>query len=106
MLGIHTAKGSFAGVDIPLRVDVYGDVGNGKYHYAGGLATKGQAFQDRKGHWLNVNVASVSPRMMVIVRPNGSYLFMDELHWETVSNDGPGNVEVIGNAQVCERDSG
>ncbi|MBW1923276.1 MAG: hypothetical protein JRJ35_07355 [Deltaproteobacteria bacterium] len=105
VLSIHTAKGSFAGVKIPLRVDVYGDLGNGKYHHAGDLEIEEQAFQDRESHWLNVSVDSVSPRMMVIVRPSGRYLFIDELRWKNISNSRPRDLEVIGDAHACELDS-
>jgi hypothetical protein len=102
---LHTAKGSHAGVDVPARVDVYGELGNGQYHYAGGVSLEKQEFQDSESHWLHVEISSPRPEIMVIVRPRGSYLFLDEVSWESRSTAISKSLNVVGDAPACERDS-
>jgi hypothetical protein len=104
-ISLHTAKGAYAGVDVPARVDVYGRLGAGKYHYAGGESLEKRSFNDRQSHWLHVKVSSYSPQMILIVRPRGNYFFIDEIRWSAHSPASGFNSAVVGDLLACESDS-
>jgi hypothetical protein len=90
---------------VPARVDVYGYLGDGQYHYAGGESLEKQKFNDREPHWLHIKVNAYSPQMMAVVRPRGKYLFLDEIRWGNSIPTSDGDYEVVGDVLACEKDS-
>ncbi|NPV04872.1 MAG: hypothetical protein HPY67_09085 [Syntrophaceae bacterium] len=105
-LSFHSAKGSHAGVDLPARIDLYyGEGVNERYHYAGGAAFDSQQYADRSSHWLPVKVTSKGNKLLAIVRPRGSYLFLDEIRWNAEVSLDHAELVPIGDRLACERDS-
>lgn len=79
-LRVHTAKGSYAGVDAPRHVDVYAQEG-GRFYKVGSMAAVPGGLADKSSHWLRIPIASTTNNLVVIVHANGRFLFLDELTW-------------------------
>ncbi|MCK4499923.1 DUF4091 domain-containing protein [Candidatus Babeliales bacterium] len=104
-LRIHTAKGIYAGVSPPARVDVYTKKSDGNFFHASGKTINVDSMADRASHWIALDVECVTPIMLIILRPNGSYLFLDEIQWEVGTTTSTAQSHpLVGDLQDCQKD--
>ena len=102
---LHTAKGTYADVEVPGRVDVYTQESSGEFYHVAGLTLFADLFADRNNHWIRINVDHILPRILVIVRASGPYIFLDEIRWESAPPALPKIHNLIGDVNDCDEDS-
>lgn len=78
ILRIHSAKGLYAGVDLPRQIDVY-QIVNGKYQFINSVFFKTDDYSDKEGHWLDVPLYNKNEDLMVVINSSSKYLFIDEI---------------------------
>jgi len=81
-LRIHTAKGLYAGVDVPHQIDVYSADAAGRHVKVGSLSPNTQQFADKTHHWLTVPVSYATDTLLVVLHARGQFLFLDEVIWQ------------------------
>ncbi len=87
-LRIHTAKGLYAGVDVPQQIDVYSPDATGRYVKVGSLSPNTQQLADKTHHWLTVPIAYATDGLLVVLHARGSFLFLDEIVWQDHATGG------------------
>ena len=102
---IHVGAGEHANVFPPARIDVYAANAHGNFLHVAEQARKPDT-ADRRDHWIDIPAHLPSRRFVLIIRPQGSYLFIDEIQWVTSANvplTGP--TEEIGNIEALAEDA-
>ena len=62
-------------------------------------------FADQESHWISLEVKAVRSTILAIVRPNGDYLFIDEIRWDGQELYQADGHPIIGDEGSCEKDS-
>ena len=105
-LMIHTAKGTKAGAEPPARIDVYNRGSDGNYYYAAGVQVNAASFRDNQSFWIPLHVDNMSPHLLLILRPNGNYLFTDEIDYKAQASSGATvSYQKVGEVSACVADS-
>jgi hypothetical protein len=104
LLSIHTARGVYAGVEVPARIDVYYQGREQQYFHAAGETLQAGSFADLQNHWVTIAVDHTPGDLLVIVRPNGSYFTADQISW-TQGSVSSSNHELVGAPADCIADS-
>jgi len=81
VLKIHTAKGLYAGVKGVRRVDVYSKTPSNQYIHVGEYHGQTDEWEDRKNHWININVYGAYDELEIVVHADGTNIFIDEIEW-------------------------
>ncbi len=81
-LRIHTAKGLYAGVDVPHQIDVYSADAAGRHVKVGSLSPNTQQLADKTHHWLTVPVSYATDTLLIVLHARGQFLFLDEVIWQ------------------------
>jgi hypothetical protein len=88
---IHVGAGEQAAVFPPERIDVYVANKQGKFLHV----TEQTAYEvdsSLRDHWIEIPAHLPSRRFIMVIRPKGSFLFIDEIQWvlsENISKTGP-----------------
>lgn len=82
VLRIHTAKGLYAGVDVPRQIDVYSKGTDGTYSKTGSGLPVSKQLADKAHHWITVPVSFAATGFLVVLHASGDFLFIDEVVWE------------------------
>jgi len=105
-LSLHTARGIQAGVHMPSRIDIYSQEKKGEFYHVGGFTIQEEDYADRKDHWISLEVNEIHSPFFVVIRPSGSYLFIDEIQLATGQNNPNTAAHVpVGDLKACEKDS-
>jgi hypothetical protein len=104
-LRFHTARGTSADVHLPARIDVYTQRDDCQYGHAAGITIPDHDFADQRNHWIALEVTSVRFPLLAILRPQGNYLFIDEIRWEPQPPAPPPAQPVVGDEAACTQDS-
>ena len=80
-LRLHSAKGLYAGVDVPRHIDVYAKSGDGKLRLVGSSTSQSEKFKDKSGHWLEVAIQAATESLILVLHASGDYVFLDEIEW-------------------------
>ena len=83
-LRIHTVARTKSGIQIPQRVDVYMSSKEKIWAHVQGVQFNQAQFQDGVSHWLEIEVADVQDRLLVVIHAKGEYVFADEILWEEI----------------------
>ena len=102
---IHTARGTQAGVHLPARLDVYTQGKNKQFYHVTGKTMQDKDYADKTNHWMALEANSVHSPFLIIIRPNGNYLFIDEIKWEGEKNLRSEAQVLVGDLAACEKDS-
>lgn len=81
-LRIHTAKGLYAGVDVPRQIDVYSKGADGTYYKTGSGSPISKQLADKAHHWITVPVPFAGTGLLVVLHAGGEFLFVDEVVWD------------------------
>ncbi len=103
-LRLRTAKGTYAGVWPPIRVDLYRRSDSG-FRHVGAYHGKRDALGDRMTHWIEVPVAVGGEDARIIVHAQSTNIFVDEIEW--LSGEIPIGEEqsVVGSRQALITDN-
>ena len=83
MLRLHSAKGLYAGVDVPRLVDVYARNNDGKLRLVGSSSPNSERLKDKSVHWLDVEIQAAAESLVLVLHASGDYLFLDEIEWRS-----------------------
>ncbi len=86
-LRFHTAKGTYAGVNVLRRVDVYSKQASRGYSHIGEYNGQNLQYGDRRNHWINVAVHNAGVDLEIIVHASGTNIFIDEIEWIPVEEN-------------------
>ena len=81
-LRIHTAVGTYAGVNIPRQVDVYARGPNRRLVLVGSLSPNTSDESGNRGVWLEVPVSAATEALILVLHASGAFLFLDEIAWQ------------------------
>ncbi|MGC4097164.1 MAG: hypothetical protein QM706_08610 [Nitrospira sp.] len=90
-LRLHSAKGLYAGVDVPRLADVYARSNDGKLRLVGSASPNSGNLKDKNVHWLDIEIQSTTESLLLVLHASGDYLFLDEIEWRA---SGPGRLPV------------
>ena len=81
-LELHAARGEYAGVFAPRRVDVYARTASGHYRYAGSREIQPTDLPDSSQAWLKARFADARGGLLLVVHAGGRFMSFDEIRIE------------------------
>jgi hypothetical protein len=103
-LSFHTGQKDGAGVKLPAHIDVYTKKQANEYYFAGSISSFKKRIE-KNTIWLSVDLANVYSSILIIIHPDGQYLFLDEIRWQDKLTKKINISQLVGNIQDCENDS-
>ncbi|MHB8257923.1 MAG: hypothetical protein ACYDE0_11880 [Acidiferrobacterales bacterium] len=82
-LSFHCAKGTYAGVYAPRRIDLYEKTVTGKFTHVGSVQLDQSTIPDRNSFWVSIPVRNVGPDLVAMIHAQGNYLMLDQIRWST-----------------------
>jgi hypothetical protein len=82
-LRLHSAKGLYAGVDVPRLIDVYMRNNDGKLRLVGSASPRSGNLKDKSVHWLDVEIQAAAESLVLVLHASGDYVFLDEIEWRS-----------------------
>lgn len=103
ILRFRTAKGVYAGVWPPIRIDVFRGAGDKGFHLAGSYQGDRGALADKRVHWIDVPVSGQGADLRMVVHAQGTNIFLDEIEWrpqKTMVAQSSVDKEIIGDRSL------
>ncbi len=102
VLRFLTAKGTYAGVWPPIRIDVFRARKGAAFRLAGSYQGERDALGDKRTHWIDVPVAGHGAELKIVVHAQGTNIFLDEIKWRAQTAD----ASSLGEEQEYSSDKG